>query len=145
MSWDDLKNVKSDSGKGIFINLKDGDSVEGVFMGEPRIFYKIFNDNTEYEEKVEGSSFRFKVNFIEIGSGDPVAKVFEQGITVKDQVINAKEEYGIDCVFKIKRTGSSKDNTKYFVTFRRKLDDDELKYLQRIPLRSLRKTDDLPF
>ena len=137
MSWEQLEKAREDSkkGKDIFIKLKDGDAIEGVFMGEPHTFYSIFQDPTEYGERVEGSSFKFRVNFFVKEDGKWEAKMFSGGVTVRDLILDAKDEYGLDTIFKIKRTGSGKDDTRYSVLpSKHKLTDADKDILKALPL-----------
>ena len=98
------------------IEVKDGESIEGVFRGEPYVFYSIYRDQKEYETKVDGSSLKFKINFFEkLPGGEWKGRIFQQGNTCLKDLIEMKDEYGLDYIFKIKRKGSSKDDTKYHI------------------------------
>lgn len=153
MTWDKMKDSKKNDG-GIFIKLQDGDAIEGAFVGEPYCFYAIFKDNTEYTERVEGSSFKFRVNFAQKNDdGSFTMKVYSGGATVRDSLVDLMDDFPLnDTLFKIKRTGSGKDDTRYAVLPKGALTEDDkatIENLDTLPL-SYDKTDkekqeDVPF
>jgi hypothetical protein len=123
--WDRMEESRGLGDK--FIKLKDGGSVEGVFVGQPYTFYQTFKDKNEYQSWSEGRSFKFRLNFALKGDAGWEIKIFQGGSTIRDQIIDAKAEYGLRCVYKIKRTGSGKDDTRYSVLFKRQLSEEESK------------------
>lgn len=138
MSWDSMKKAKEEGGGGKYLKLKDGESIEGTFMGEPYCFYQKFKDPIEYSSWQEGLSFRFRINFVTRDEhGQLVAKVFQGGAKVRDAVLDVKEEYGLDAVYKIKRTGSGKDDTRYTVLFKQILKEEQLKTIKTVKLNEL--------
>lgn len=106
-------------GKDDFVKLKDGDSVKGVFVGDPVHWYQIFNPGgrpTVVPQFTKGGSFRFRINLVVVENGTYVAKVFEQGKTVWDALNSLEEDYKFEnFVMKISRKGSTKDDTVYSV------------------------------
>lgn len=128
MSWASMKKAKDEAKGGLFIKLKDGDFVEGIFRGQPHFYYQKFGDRTEYDTWAEGRSFKFKIPFVINENGAWVAKIYQGGAKVRDQIFDMGEEYGvkdtngdlvrIDAIFKIKRTGSGKDDTRYSILFK---------------------------
>lgn len=138
MSWERMKKAREESG-GLFIRLKDGDAIEGVFRGEPYCFYQKFKDPNEYTEWAEGRAFKFKINFITRENGAPVAKIFQGGARVRDILLDAIDEYGIDTVFKIKRTGSEKETTRYSILFKTALTPEQLDLINKVELHSLER------
>lgn len=141
MSWDQLKKAKEQSGGDLFISLKDGDSIEGVFRGEPYVFYKKFKDPTdkkEYEAWENGRSFNFRINFLEIKDGTFTPRIFTGGARARDPLAAVKEEYGLNCVFKIKRSGLN-ESTRYDILFKRALDDGQMRQINDFPLKHLTK------
>lgn len=123
MSWNDLQKARESQGSfGSFISLKDGEFIEGVFVGEPKMFYSIFKDPEEYTSWAKGRSFKFKINMIiKDENGKLVAKILKGGAEMRDQLLDCIKEYGLDCLFKVKRTGSGKDDTRYSILFKAKL------------------------
>ena len=140
MSWNEMKKAKEEGG-GLYLKLKDGEAVEGVFVGEPYCYFAKFGDKTEYDKWSEGLSFRFKINFVTRGdNGEPVAKIFQQGSSFRDQLLDAIAEYGQDCIYKIKRTGSGKDDTRYAILFKAKLPPEQAEKIKSVRLNAFKKT-----
>ena len=142
MSWDKAKEESEKADDSIFIKLKDGQAVSGVFAGDPYIFYSIFKDPKEYQEKVKGSSLKFKVNFvIKNQDGSFALKIFQQGNTFLKDLLEMREEYGLDYVYKIKRKGTGKDDTKYHILPVKPLDDGQKQDISNLDLLDLVKKD----
>lgn len=115
MSWEDLQKEKErrENAKP-FVRLKDGQSVQGVFAGEPVQFYHKFSDKAFYRDYVKGAGYRFRINFVtKDQDGKMVAKVFEGGRRIADAIMELKNEIGLEKVFLIKRQGSEMNNTSY--------------------------------
>jgi len=138
MSWVDTfgKNDGNSFSKEDYVQLKDGQFIEGVFMGDPYCFFTIFKEKPykEYPTKVEGSSFKFKLNFIPVGASS--AKIVSGGYGFITAIKDAILEYGEQNIFKIKRTGVEK-NTTYSVFVKKELTNNEWKALQSIELKQL--------
>jgi len=137
MSREALEKSKEEGG-GKFIKLKDGEDITGVFVGIPRFFYKKYQDKTEYPKWAEGLNFRFQINFLVKENGVYTAKLIEQGSTFRDTLLSVKEEYGLDCVYKIKRKGSGKEDTLYSILFKEKLSPEQMAELKKVKLNDLR-------
>lgn len=115
---------QSDGGSGLpFLKLKDGESVFGVFKGEPLEGY--LNWETKKwtpigEPRPQGSNYRFRVNFITKEGAAYIAKVWEQGSFQADNIQKTQKtamrfmKKNIDeVVVVISRRGSGKDDTEY--------------------------------
>lgn len=138
MSWEEMQKTREETGSK-FIKLKDGGVVEGVFRGDPHFFFKKYQDSNEYDKWADGRSFRFRINFVTKNENNEiVSKIFEQGATVRDLLLDVKEEYGLDCAFKIKRVGSGKDDTRYSILFKEKLNPQLLAVVNAVPLNPLK-------
>jgi hypothetical protein len=110
-----------------FMKLKDGESVRGVFSGEPHEFKQHWENGRSSlctgaqscpgcGPGKEPASFRFLLNFITQENGAYVAKVWEQGWKVYKQLRALNEDYQLDkTVVKITRTGSKMNDTNYAV------------------------------
>lgn len=99
-----------------FVKLKDGEKILGVFKGSPAEFYKIFAENRIVPAGTKGASFRFRINFVTKEGASYVAKVLEQGGTVYDMLKDLNESYPLEeTVVEIKRTGATKDDTRYSI------------------------------
>ena len=79
-------------------------------------------------------SFKFKINFVEIKDGELTGRIFKGGKTLSDMLLDVKEEYDLDCIFKIKRTGSSKDDTRYSILFKSKLNEKQKAAVNAVPV-----------
>ncbi len=139
MSWDTFTEEAKRKGSASedYIRLKDGESVEGVFVGEPYFYYGAFKDRTEYPEWQEGLSFKFKINFVTHDNGQLVPKIVQGGRRLANAIVTVKEEYGLDNVFKIARAGSGKDDTTYAVLFKGKIPDAIKAKLKDVELKKL--------
>lgn len=122
-----FKEDLSGSGSGLpFLKMKSGQSIEGVFRGDPYDFKVHWTDNhsvlcvgydkCEHCKKGDKPRFRFRLNFIMKENGINVAKVFEQGWETY-QILRAlhQGDYNLERhIMKVTRTGDGKD-TKYTV------------------------------
>jgi hypothetical protein len=135
-----------------FIRLKAGESVRGVFRGEPFDFKQHWVNNRGQMCPGDGCalcaegkkpSFRFRINFIINDNGAYVAKVFEQGWTVYETMKNLHEsEYNLDLhQMKITRHGSGQNDTTYSIipVPNGTIDEAKEKVLSSIKLHELRE------
>jgi hypothetical protein len=140
MSWEQVKKARDEIKKSNFINLKDGDSVVGVFRGEPYCFYKEkypSQSKVEYDEYQPGRTFRFRINFIVNDGENYSARIFEGNKETSDALYECYEEKGLDAVYKIKRKGSQQ-LTKYYITFQSALSGGPLEKIKSIQVAPLR-------
>lgn len=91
MNFPDVGGGKSGGGpgSGTFLKLKDGDKVQGVFMGDPAIFRQHWvggrshlcpgKAECEHCQAGDKAKFRFRINFLTKVDGVWMAKVFENG------------------------------------------------------------------
>ena len=135
-----------------FVRLKDGQSITGVFRGEAvtvrKHFFKDKNPinctGRECPECLRGGEKprpRHRLNFVtKDETGHYVAKVFEQGPRVFSSLKDLNTEYDLEhTVVKIKRTGSTKDDTVYTIVpvkdyMLTKIQENELSKVQLIDL-----------
>lgn len=147
MSWDDARKAKDEGG--IFIKLKDGDQIEGVFVGEPHCFYSKFGDRQEFTKWQEGLSFKFRINFFVKTEDGWNPKILTGGATVRDSLLDLRDEYGMDCIYKVKRVGSGKEDTRYPILFKAKLTDEQKADIELIEPKDLtskgQKDEESPF
>lgn len=135
-----------DSSGGEFLKLKDGESVSGVFRGEPHEFYSRYNPNNNtsslVEENDHGARFRFRLNFVtrDKETKDFKALIWEQGPTVYNLLKELNEEYGdlSTKVLKIKRKGE-KLETEYVIIPDGKANFNDVvrKAVEQVPLHDL--------
>lgn len=116
MKFDQSPDVKNADN---FLKIKDGESVKGVFRGEPETFYVYWEGkkSVECEPTHEKARFRFRINFVTRGKdGNLVSKIWDQGPTIYNALKDLNLEYELaDTVVNIKRTGSGLNDTSYSV------------------------------
>lgn len=124
-----FKDLPQETSGGSFVKIGAGESVIGVFRGEPHDFRQHWvGDRSEI--CLGGSSgdgcvhcangirptFRFRINFMVKEGNAYIAKIFEQGRRVYDQLKGLHADYDLEqTVVKISRQGSGKDDTVYSV------------------------------
>lgn len=112
---------EQDSGNGgNFLKLDSGQSVTGVFRGDVHKFYQSWpkgGDKRVSTEPFEGAKARFKANIVIHEDGKFVARIFEFGVLLNNQLAAIAD----DCEditkakIKISRQGSDK-STKWTIT-----------------------------
>lgn len=113
---------KSTGGGKNFLKLKAGESVRGVFRGDPYEFRQHWTANRgvkcegascELCKSGDKSSFRFRLNLVIQENGALAAKVFEQGWTVYELLKALHEgDYDLEKHFmKITRHGTGTDTS----------------------------------
>lgn len=102
------------SGSNLFLKLKDGESVTGVFRGE---LYEFFSKWTGNKSIVTSSldpegKQRFRANIVVYEDGQFRAKIWEFGRPVCAQLKDINDEYPLDKTkVKITRRGTGTDTT----------------------------------
>jgi hypothetical protein len=117
---------KKGDGK-LFVRLKDGEKVNGVFRGDPHEYYLHWVEGKSYEcggkaascihcEAGDKPRFRFKLNLIAKQDGVWMARILEQGWSVYEALRDLHENgYDLEqTAVSIARTGEG-TNTKYTV------------------------------
>ena len=120
--------AKSEGGGGggaDFIKMKDGDVIEGCFMGDPIDFKDHFKagvcegENCPMCMAKNKPAFKFRINFIMQENKVLTAKIFQQGwnmYSTLSALAEAYEKDGVDIQrqkFRITRKGSGKEDTEY--------------------------------
>lgn len=135
MFSDDFKK-----GSSSFIKLDDGGKIVGVFVGAPLEFRNNFKLKTKYpmsqETVPEGTSTRFKINFMVPREGKFFPFIFEGGKGTALTLESVTKKYGMDYVYEISRNGSGK-KTSYAVMPERPLKDEEKAAISKIQLPEL--------
>jgi hypothetical protein len=148
-------------GSGMFVSLKDGDSVTGILRGEFKEYFKhwtgagstlcrnvVIKDHKtvetgakcQYCEDGLKPAFKFRCNLVTKENGVMVAKIFEQGRVVYEQFRGLSDDCDLQTTtIKVKRTGAGKSDTRYTVNTppNASLSEDAIKNLKKIKLRSL--------
>lgn len=152
MKFPDLGgNNSSGRAAGVFIKMKDGDRLQGIFKGDPHIFRQHWvsgrshlctgKDQCEHCKAGDKPKFRFRINFIVREDGVPVAKIFEQGYGVyKDLKEMHENSYELpETLVSISRSGEG-TNTRYTIMPVKNnggLKPAEFKNFDKIPLNQL--------
>jgi len=111
--------VKVNEGGGMFLKLEDGETVMGVFRGEPREYDIHYIQGKGYIDCVSGcvhctdgvkQSFRFRVNFVVKVNGALTPKIFENGVLIYNAMKELNKDYPLESTLvKLTRTGLKKD------------------------------------
>lgn len=135
-----------DGGGNIFLKLKDGESVNGVLRGEIYEFYAKWVQGRGYvlvdESDPEGKS-RYRINIIVREENRFVAKIWEFGITVNNQVadiqadLEAAKEKLDETKLKITRHGGGTSTEYNVLASREKMTPKMLKEIAAVPLNIL--------
>jgi hypothetical protein len=154
MNFPDVGSSKGNGsgiGSGVFLRLKDGERIQGVFQGDPHIFRQhwigkrsvICSGKTECEHCKAGDKpkFRFRINFLTKMDGVWLAKVFEQGYgTYLDLKEMHESSYDLQTTFVSLSRSGEKTDTRYRVLPVRDnggLKPEHFKKLSAIPLNEL--------
>lgn len=127
-----------DNSGGVFLRLKDGESVVGVFRGEIYEFYQIWENGKPQVvgKEHEGAKSRFRLNFIAKGELKP--KIFEFGLTVYNQLAEIQEDYKVEeTIVKITRRGTGTDTVYIIIPAKEQLTAAQIKKLDAVELNIL--------
>lgn len=106
------REVVQSEGSSLFLKLKDGDSITGIFRGENHEFHVKWENGKSHltnEHDQEGKP-RFRLNFITKEDKRLVAKIWEFSVVVYNQLADLNEEYPLETTkVKITRRGSGTD------------------------------------
>lgn len=141
MSWDEA--VEESGGTSLFLKLKDGEQVTGVFLGEPRTFYvKWVNGKPQAAKKGdEGASFRFRTNLVVKDGNQWLPKILEQGVVVYrivQQLRNTGYELS-DTIIRLARAGTGTDTEYSLLPSPKKLTAEDVNALSSVKLNDLSK------
>lgn len=109
-----------------FLRLKDKEKVKGIFQGEIYEFKTHWNgtfsevcpQDSTCPHCVAGlkPKFRFRVNFVVKEKDVYVAKIFEQGWKVYNELNTLNSTYSLEnYIFEISRSGAGLNDTKYTI------------------------------
>lgn len=100
-----------------FLKIKDGETITGILVGETyNYFIKGFGASSQVVGPNEGGKERFRHNLVVKEDGKLVAKIWEFGPKIYDQLAEISADWDLATTnIKISRTGSTKENTKYTV------------------------------
>ena len=123
-----------------FLKLKDKETVQGMFRGEPETFHVVWRENKSHvvPEGTPKSQFRFRINFIVKENGAFVSKIFEQGATMYNQLKDLHTEFDLTTtVVKITRSGSGMDTTYSVMPTKAQASPDSLDQMNKVELQDL--------
>ncbi len=136
--WGNVDKAKE--GNTLFIKLKDGESIQCVPCGEPYTFYQAFQDKREFQDYVDGASFRFKLNVAVLENGAFTMKILNGGVKLAKSIRKLLQKLGPNTLLEIEREGSTKDNTTYHVIPMGQVSPEQLKTIASLKLNSLQST-----
>lgn len=116
-NWDTIGQIinKKSSGSSDYVKLIDGQSIICVFLGEPLVMYKIYKDPVEYQNYVQGSAFRFKLNVALLENDKFSLKLMENSKTLLKSIHACIKRYGQNYLYEISREGKERTDTMYHV------------------------------
>lgn len=112
MQFDHRNQTSGEGGENKFLQIKDGESVTGIFRGEPyRHFIKwIEGKSIDADENEREARPRFKLNFITNVDGALKALIWNFSQTVYNQLAEIHDEYPLESTkLKITRRGTGKE------------------------------------
>ena len=136
------------AGSGTRLKLEDKESIVGVFAGEPLLYWRHWNNatkrsaefpkDTPQDELPEGSTLRFKTNFL-VERGDRFLPLeFEGSVaTTAKGIKKATDKQGQEYLYEISREGTG-TKTRYHVLPEGPLSDDQkerVKSARLLPLK----------
>lgn len=133
----DTELPQAATGGSLFVKLKDGDSITGVFRGAIFDFMK----KNDFDKEKPKDVFRFRVNFITSENGALVAKIFEAGI-VTYKAMRALSEQGYDLekttvVYTRKGTGTDTEYSLIPAPPAKQCSDEQMKQVEAVKLHDL--------
>jgi hypothetical protein len=101
----------------LFLKLGDGESKIGVCRGDLYEFFQVWENNRSRLVKPDepGAKSRFRLNFVSYEDGKFVARIWEFGLMVYNQLADINEEYPLEKTkLKVTRKGKGTD-TVYMI------------------------------
>lgn len=148
---------KANSGSGIslFVKLNDGDSITGVLVGNPHVYYAMWENGKKLESdtKQPGYKFRFKINLVREVNGAFVAQILDNGKLLYDDIVALHESgYNLEeTMVRISRTGTGTSTRYNVVPSPQPLSAEVLEQVRATKLKRLtpqdkeETTEDIPF
>jgi len=148
--WNEIETAAEKADGGLFIKLKDGESINLVFLGAPHPIETAFVDGKtvpfteELARRGVKSQTRVRMNVWRIDDGGGVG-ILELAVGFFKKVILCRKKYGderfANSVFTLTRTGE-KMNTKYDVLYDRDLNAEQKAVRDSLKLLPLERPDD---
>lgn len=125
------------TGSESFLKLKDKESVYGVFRGDLYEFFSLWEAGKSkvVPEGTAGAGFRFRVNFVTKVGNQYLAKIFENGATVYQDLKALHDEYGLEeIVIKMTRNGVGLETSYSLMPILKTPVGDDVRNLKLLPL-----------
>lgn len=129
--WDLSMNFSEKKG-GVFLRVPAESSVEVAFRGSPKEVFSDFTTKRVSSTPFPNCSTRIRINVI-LNDDDYNCKIFEFGPRLWDDIKDEVGDYGLDAWYLIQRKGSTKENTRWRVKFKRPLGDEKAQ-IERVKL-----------
>lgn len=110
----EFKKIEESNEGRKFLKIKSGESIKGVCRGEVYEFYTKWIDGKSHvvTKGAPGAKTRFRINFIVKDESKFIAKIFEFGAMISNQLYEMSQDYDLsETVIKVSRTGSGLDTT----------------------------------
>ena len=145
MKFEKLNNKS----KSLYLKIKDGEEVYGVFRGDPFEYYQSkddFRSPVRYDKYADGLRYFFEINFVRIDqkTGGKSACILSKNTRFAKAMQEMIGEYGADYIYKIKRTGTIPAETTYNIFPKAPLNPEQLAEINKMPLIPLDKTPLVP-
>lgn len=145
------EEILSQPDDGLFVKLKSGQSISGVFRGEIYEFrqhfiklenksYECIGEGCQWCARNEKATFRFRINFITNLNGANTAMIFDQGKKTYKILAALHKDYPLPKHFvKITRNGDSNDTTYTILPIPKgEITPEKEKTISQIQLRDLK-------
>lgn len=145
------EDPQTNNSGGLFIKLKDGESIQCILRGEPKVFYVTWENgkSSECSKGAKGAKFRFRINAVINEDKKYVAKILEQGAMMYSDLKALNEEYPLEeTLVKITRNGTGTDTTYSVIPTKLQPDEKTMKLIASVelnPLESQAKEDQSNF
>ena len=140
MSKEEARKILSEKGEGRFINMEDGDSWVGAFVGDPFVYHQSYSEKTgKYEPYTDEHAkagikkdSRFVMQVVLQGPDKQLQntiKIFEMTKAAYKKADKVDQKYGWDKnLFEFQREGEKTD-TKWDALFERAMTEDDRKVI----------------
>lgn len=116
--WNDYASNVKGSGNGKFVNLKDGERVTFAIMGDPGEQHLLFPQGggkpTEVKAGTPNAQVKIGLPIYDLDQKAP--RLLQISVPTFKDLASLVGELGEDRSYRVSRTGSTKTDTRYFVT-----------------------------
>lgn len=138
-----FKTRTKNAGGGTNIKLEAGESVYGVFLGDPKVYYlaydKATKQATEYSEPYGDANERFKWN-LAVKEGDQwKVRIYNGPIGFGKAVDENIERFGQETLFEIKREGTGMKTRWHIFYVKDQPSKEEMEEIKKLETFDLKK------